>query len=287
MKTSVVVLADSVCNEGRRLTTLQVCFPRIILAEVNTHRVLSRNYRSSRAVPVAKLIEEVRANPFVPALFLRNKPGMQGGSALSGGLQDQAHKTWLSAAAQAADNAEHMAMIGVHKQFANRILEPYAYVHGVISATDWDNLFALRCHPDAQPEFQELAVMMRDAIAASTPVLRDGRLVEPASWHMPYVSDEERACYDLGTCLQLSAARCAWVSYKPFEPAPDGCIDRELATFAKLADSTPIHASPLEHQAAPSSFPAPGNFPMWAQFRHLYEAMGRKLFENLGRGMAA
>src|SRR3546814_7040852 len=73
MKTEVKVIADSVSPNFERLTTLQVCFPRFILAEVNTHRVLSRNYRSSRAVPVEKLIAEVERSPFVPLAFGRSE----------------------------------------------------------------------------------------------------------------------------------------------------------------------------------------------------------------------
>jgi hypothetical protein len=34
---------DSVSHSGFRLTTFVVTFPRIVLAEFNTHRLLSRN----------------------------------------------------------------------------------------------------------------------------------------------------------------------------------------------------------------------------------------------------
>ena len=38
-KTSATVVADSINPQGDRLTSLLVTFPRIILAEVNTHRM--------------------------------------------------------------------------------------------------------------------------------------------------------------------------------------------------------------------------------------------------------
>lgn len=264
MKTSAGIVADSISVYGHRLTTLQVCFPRFILAEVNTHRVLSRNYRSSRAVPVAKLIEEVRTSPFIPSQFTRNKKGMQGGEPLTGDARYDAEFAWKLAARDAADHAERLAAAGVHKQYANRGLEPYLYVHGLISATDWGNFFALRCHPDAQPEFQDLAGAIRRAMNASTP-----RPTPEGSWHLPYVSLFERGTYELELLRVLSAARCAWVSYAPFEQGQESDYEKAHRTFRKLR-STPMHASPMEHVAFPS-IGAPGNFTGWGQWRHILE----------------
>jgi thymidylate synthase ThyX len=266
MRTTATVIADSISASGIRLTTLQVRFPRFILAEVNTHRVFSRSYRSSRAVPVAKLIAEVRATPFMPSQFTLNKPGMQGGDALKGDKLKQAIAVWLAAAKEAADFAELLADAGVHKQYANRGLEPYLYVDGVISSTDWANFYELRCHPDAQPEFQELAQLMRDAIKSNTPTY-----VRPGEWHMPYVTPEELTELGVDTCLKLSAARCAWVSYKPFDQSKASDVQKALATFDKLITSRPMHASPCEHQASPCSFPQ-GNFLGWGQYRHDLES---------------
>lgn len=277
MRTTATVIADSIAPTGDRLTTLQVCFPRFILAEVNTHRVLSRNYRSSRAVPVAKLIEEVRTSPFIPSQFTRNKPGMQGGDALTGGALQKAELAWRYAAVDAANHAATLAEAGVHKQYANRGLEPYLYVHGVISATEWDNFFALRCHPDAQPEFQELATCIRDAMAASTPVERDYEngliafgAAENANWHLPYISDDERKSYVLDFLKRISAARCAWVSFKPYDESEGSDLAKVDRTLEKLL-STPMHASPFEHQATPGNC-LPANFRGWDQYRHMLEA---------------
>lgn len=275
MKTEVKVIADSVSPNFERLTTLQVCIPRFILAEVNTHRVLSRNYRSSRAVPVDKLIAEVRETPFIPSQFTRNQAGMQGGEALSGLELLEAENAWREAAGVAANYAEHLARLGVHKQYANRGLEPYLYVHGVISATEWDNFFALRCHPDAQPEFQEFAHLVRAALVTHEPTPRpfaDQGAVPGdyhEAWHLPYVSDLERNNYGLEYLKRMSAARCAWVSYKPFDESDAPNHVKVNRTFDKLVGE-PMHASPMEHVATPGNT-HPSNFVGWCQWRHFLE----------------
>lgn len=245
------ILADSISQLGVRLTTLLVRFPRIILAEVNTHRVLSRNFESSRAVPVAKRIEAVRDDPFLPEAFGKNQRGMQATETLTGEQDEHARTVWLGSAYAACAQAEHLASLGVHKQLANRLIEPYSWVSGVISATEWENFFALRCHPDAQPEFQRLARMMRVAMEESHPVpIRFG------DWHLPFG--------DPGDDWMVSAGRCARVSYNTHDGKRDTGADRELAR--RLIASG--HMSPFEHQARPmASDGFLANFRGWHQAR--------------------
>ena len=50
----VEIVADSINQQGDRLTSLVLTYPRIIHAEMMTHRMFSRNASSSRAVPVQK-----------------------------------------------------------------------------------------------------------------------------------------------------------------------------------------------------------------------------------------
>lgn len=269
MKTEVKVIADSVAPTGDRLTTLQVCFPRFILAEFNTHRVVSRNFRSSRAVPVEKLIAEVEQSPFVPLAFGKNRAGMQANDLLDERQAMKAEDAWRHAAQLAVQQATELKDLGVHKQLANRVLEPYLYVHGVISATEWENFFALRCHKDAQPEFQELARLVRDALTQSTPVQLDY-----GDWHLPYVKEWEFDHWGLEVIRKVSSARCAWVSYKPFESTDEDekdytNIKKAVATFEKLV-GTPMHASPMEHVATPGNT-HPSNFVGWCQWRHFLE----------------
>ena len=275
MTISARVILDSISPQGIRLTTLQVCFHRYVLAEFNTHRMFSRNFRSSRAVPAKKLIEEVRNNPAMPVAWLKNRPGMQGGEAMTLNDQQTCREFWLWAAEKSADVAEDLAEAGLHKEHANRVLEPYLYVHGVVTATEWSNFFALRRHNDAQPEMKVLADAMWEAMEASTP-----QLLQPGEWHLPYVLPEEieegRGLKDpYGNLRRVSTARCARVSYLTHEgQKPDR--DADLALAKRLIGSAPMHASPAEHQATPDKWTDKlkwwrpelhGNLTGWVQFR--------------------
>lgn len=262
---TVKVIADSISPVGKRITTMQLTYPRFIHAEFLTHRAFSRNSSSSRAIPVAKVLEQVRANPAMPLHWGKNQPGMQARQELDEVEQAHMKELWGLAAEFAAKLARRMMEAGLHKQVANRVLEPFQVMHTLVTATEWDNFFALRCHPDAQPEIQALACAMRNAIEASTP-----RSVGYNQWHLPYVRAEERL--STTDALRASAARCARVSYLKHDGQPPSLQD-DLALFERLTASDPMHASPLEHQATPSmlSFRASGNFRGWHQFRRTLE----------------
>jgi hypothetical protein len=256
------VLADSVSPAGVRLTTLEVTFPRFILAEVNTHRMLSRSSASSRAIPVEKRIKAVEEDPFVPEAFGRNRKGMQATEVLEGVEADAARAAWLHAAQMAVGGARDLARIGVHKQYANRLLEPFLWHTAIISATEWENFFALRCHPDAQPEFRRTAEAMRDARDASRPWMIH-------NWHLPYVDAEEVlalkvAGMSLPDVALVSSMRCARVSYLTHDGKRDPEADRARALELIAAG----HMSPFEHAAHALAEPTfVGNFRGWAQRR--------------------
>ena len=265
---SAKIIADSVAEHGVRLTTLQLQYPRFIHAEFMTHRVFSRNASSSRAIPVAKVIEQVRDNPAAPIHWGKNQPGMQANAQVDDVPEAQA--LWMQAARDAADTAEEMSRIGLHKQVANRILEPFQYMHVIVTATEWDNFFELRAHSDAQPEIHALAVEMYRAMNASEP-----RYLVEDDWHLPYVTTEERLRYygETDLLLKVSAARCARVSYLTHDgQTPD--IEKDIALYERLVGSRPLHASPIEHQATPMPNPEhwSGNFRGWLQHRQLVEA---------------
>lgn len=264
------VVEVSRAHHGVKLFTLQLRYPFFIHPEFLTHRAFSRNSASARAIPVAKMIEQVRNDPAMPIFWGSNKPGMQAGEGLEGVAQTWARDNWLLAARSAAASAESMADIGLHKQIANRVLQPYQWMHTVVSATEWDNFFALRDHPDAQPEIQLLARLMKQAIDAAEPVYRSASNATRAiGWHLPYISDVERLSHDHEPqyLAKLSAARCARVSYLKH----DGGVPKpgeDLGLFERLVGSAPIHASPTEHQAFPTVFDTPcRNFNGWCQFR--------------------
>lgn len=275
------IIADSVNPwTGDRLTTMQLRYPRFIHAEVMTHRVFSRNASSSRAVPVALLIEEARTNPAMPVRFGANRPGMQDKGGNHDGVLDvytfhgfksmDAEEAWRFAAVQAANLAESFAEAGYHKQVVNRILEPYTRINAVVSATEWTNFFALRRHEDADPTMRALADAMWEAMLGSTP-----RTLFMGEWHLPYVSDEERRQYDETACLMMSTARCARVSYNKHDgTSPSYEDDRKL--YDRLVTAELIHASPLEHQGYPD--PAGVQEHLWGNFHGFVQH--RKLLPN-------
>jgi hypothetical protein len=138
------IVADSLSPFGDRLTSVLVTFPRIILAELNTHRMLSKNSASSRAIPFKKMVEAVQNNPFIPIAFQKNHSGMQGTEYLTGLDYDQAKFEWLEAKDRAIEQAQQLDKIGTTKQLCNRLLEPFMWHTVIITATEWENFFNLR-----------------------------------------------------------------------------------------------------------------------------------------------
>lgn len=238
MSYSVQILADSIANNVR-LVTLAATYPRIIHSEMMTHRNFSRNAASSRAVPVEKSIERVLADPFVPEAFAKNVKGMQGGEELANDEQAAARGLWTGAMIDATVNARALAKLGVHKHWANRLLEPWSWITTVITATEWENFFALRCHPAAAPEFQKIAGMIRLAMAESQP-----EKLAVGGWHLPFVQESEMYLPD-AHLVKLSVARCARVSYLTHDGKRD--VETDLALYEKLL--TNGHLSPFEHAA--------------------------------------
>lgn len=150
----VEIVADSINQQGDRLTSLVLTYPRIIHAEMLTHRMLSRNASSSRAVPVQKMIEAVKNNTFCPFEFQKAHKGMQGSEYFTGQDKEDCIKLWLESAELALQQAEKMKEKGITKQIINRILEPYQYYTVLITGSKegWDNFFELRCPEYVNPD---------------------------------------------------------------------------------------------------------------------------------------
>lgn len=290
------VLADSRSPAGHRLTTLEATFPRFVLAEFNTHRVFSRNSASSRAIPIAKQLRRVLEDPYIPIEFGSNQPGMQAGTALTGVKRDAAEREWLHARDDAVrrvlglvsdpdaiapdddlldalgqieeairNRAQHAEWLNVHKQVANRLLEPFMWHTVIVTATEWDNFWNLRCHPDAQPEIRLIAETMRTATEESEPA-------ELASdeWHLPLVRPEDREqVASIEDLIKVSAGRCARVSYLTHAGKRD--LDADIQLHDRLLESG--HMSPLEHPARPLTAAEldenewSGNFHGWFSYR--------------------
>lgn len=260
------IVADSIGPNGVRITTYVLTYPRFIHAELMTHRVFSRNASSSRAIPVKKQIQMVIDNPVIPLAFTKNKAGMQGGEALTGEQEAAAVAAWLEGRDRAVESANKLADLEVHKQYANRILEPYAHITVVLTATEWDNWFALRCHYMAQPEICELAMQMYKLHQDNTPTQ-----LEAGQWHLPFIQDDdwELDAISVSTLLiKRSVARCARVSYLNHDGTAS-TLDQDLALHDRLLGSAPVHASPAEHQAQATNDEhlRSGNLRGWVQYR--------------------
>ena len=260
---SARVLLDSRSPAGVRLTTLEVTFPRFVLSEFNTHRIFSRNSSSSRAIPTSKLLERVENEPVLPLEWGRNQKGMSATDVLTPEEEEAAKRIWLDARDAAVAHARKLVELKVHKQELNRVLEPFLWHTVIVTATEWDNFFTLRCAPNAQPEIRAAAIRMREAIADSKP-----DPVPYGEWHLPLVQDDERAL-PIEMQKKISAARCARVSYLTHEGKRE--LEKDLELHDRLKADR--HLSPFEHVATPAhdvEFHA--NFRGWLQMRHEVEA---------------
>ena len=261
------MIADSTSPSGSRLTTLEVRLHRFVLAELNTHRVFSRNSASSRAIPVARQIERVITDPALPMEYGSKRAGMQAGPPLDGQALVDAQQVWLAARDSAVAAAQELLRLGVHKQVANRLLEPFMWHTVIVSSTDWDGFWTQRCSPLAQPEIRVAAEAMRDAVATSIPIARAS-----GDWHLPYITEEDRveAGHAHETLRRVSAARCGRVSYLTQDGRRD--LDEDLKLYDRFVNADPPHASPLEHVATPVPDQGArqlGNLRGWLQLRHL------------------
>ncbi|MFZ9611624.1 MAG: hypothetical protein ACO294_13075, partial [Methylococcales bacterium] len=137
---SAKVIADSISPEGVRMTTMEIEYPRFILAELNTHRMLSKNSASSRAIPVKTMHEFIRDNPATPVHWGKNQPGMKANEEVGSAVKAEAIEIWNRAKDDAIHWADALAhKLAVHKQIANRITEPWMTMKTVISGTEWNN----------------------------------------------------------------------------------------------------------------------------------------------------
>lgn len=295
---TTVLRSRNAAAPERVLSTLLLRYPRWIHAEVMTHRAFSRNAASSRAVPVNKMIRDVLQNPAIPIFWGKNRPGMQASEEhdadvetwdeLGNGTGDSVYKeaAWLRARDAAAGAAKAFAEAGYHKQIVNRLLEPFAHITVLVSATEWDNFLELRDHPDAEPHIQMLAREIRKCLEDESTI----QTLEPGEWHMPFVTlDDVPTVADaiadetgpnlIEALCKLSVARCASTSYKTVDGF-DMTIERAQAIFDKLVNSKPIHASPAEHVAQADwlvdvtlgAWERPhyhGNFVGFCQYRHM------------------
>jgi len=306
MPVSAIVQLDSISIQRERIISVACVYPWQIHGELMTHRRFSRNASSNRAVPIEKMIAEVRSDEHraYPSFAVHGGPGMQGGPPMTEAEREEARADWRDLALYTADWAEKQAKKGRAKQDINRALMPYTHARVLVTSTEWANFDGLRLHKAADPTMRALAIAIWEARKASTPTL-----LQPGEWHLPYVdaaAKQEISMYcfvhhglstvsfkeghGLRYAQKVSVARSARISYKSFPTPeePDGkisTVEKDIELYDKLMSGIPLHASPAEHQATPDTVLASsrlvdnstkfiwanpelhGNLQGWIQFR--------------------
>ncbi len=257
------VVQHSISPEGKEIITFNVKYALIVHAEALRHRQLSRGVKSNRAIPPHKIRAEVMNDPYVPVWFGANQRGMVANVQVK--YPKLARKAWL-AARLAAVGAHWVCdkVFGGHKEWVNRLLNPWQWVRETITATEWDNFYNLRVHPDAQKDIQDIAALMYRAQQASSPMP-----INAGEWHVPYVDraynidrvvryfDNDGQILTADEAIKCSAARCARSSYDNHDKTTP-TLETDLPLYDMLIESNPKHSSPIEHSATPMLNPTAG-----------------------------
>lgn len=285
-KIEAKIIADSIGPNKQRITSMILTYPRFIHSEVMTHRMFSRNSASSRAIPFEKMVKMVEEDPFIPIAWQKDHKGMQGTEYLTDIMDiERAEHRWRMSIANNIDQAKVLNDgIGVTKQLCNRLLEPFMWHTVLVTATEWDNFFKLRC-PNYHlyggnfkskkeflnssnrfaKEFEDVefnAEFFRNNntsqaeihIQALAEAMWDAyhestpKNLEEGEWHIPFNLDGDEtsrhALTETGR-IKIATARCARLSYMTFEGKID--YEKDIALHDQLL--TNGHMSPFEHCA--------------------------------------
>lgn len=255
---TVKTVCDSMIKD-KRVTTFLIRMPKFINAEMNTHRVFSRNVASSRANRFSQTVAECG---YYPKLMIANHKGMQGKEILPDWKAAIGQTIWQVAKYSAIGFGYLLDKLDVSKQYTNRLIEPFSYINYLVTSTDWDNFLELRDNDNAQFEIQIVARQIKEQLYYSVPkVLHEGE------WHLPFINDHDYENHTIKQLLAVSAAKCARTSYNQIS-MHDYNIEYNLALKLKANR----HMSPFEHQVRYDSFsPLSGNFSIGTQYRKLIE----------------
>jgi hypothetical protein len=210
----------------------------------------------------------------LPVWWGKNQKGMSAAEQISPEDIETTETEWLELAEITRSYVERWNARGLHKQIANRPLEWFSWHTAIITGTYWDGLLRQRAPESgpmdpnfpAQPEFQEVVVMLRDLLAESNP-----RVLAPGEWHRPLVSwDDEIEVEDALDLNKVSVARCARVSYLTHDGRRD--LSEDLGLYDRLVSQG--HWSPFEHVAQAKlgdDLSWSGNLQGWLQFRELVD----------------
>lgn len=288
----VSVIQQSVSPLNSIITTFKLRYHRYIHSELRTHRLFSMNSASSRAIPIERNIEYVLNNPATPTQWGKNQRGMTASAYLDKGEEEIAKGIWHSSLKDTVESVKCLSQLNVHKQIANRLLEPYMYMNTILTAVDLDNFFYLRRNAsdyhEAQPEIALLAEKMYEEYKSATP-----QRIEKGQWHIPFI-ELRKGKYYLGEervtlveALKISSSMCAQVSYRK----EDASLEKATRIWEKLVEGNRLHGSALEHCASPiilneednwkdikgishvdsSGDYWSGNFRGWLQYRKLFD----------------
>lgn len=265
----------SINANGDTISTWILTYPRYIHADFMTHRVFSRNGASSRAIPISQMLKAVIKNPACPIYWGSNGKGMQDHGELGKVKSWLCKRVWMTARWFAVFFVWMLSVIGLHKQWANRILEPWLHMTVVMTTTELGNFINLRGpNGGAHPELHEIVAKMKHALSTSTP-----RMLYDGEWHIPLLTDEERKILVnsknnrnsyvvvVNQYLMVATARAARISYIKHDMIKNRSDD--VALHNKLLNSK--HWSPFEHCAqAQSEHGWVGNFHGWVQYRKFF-----------------
>lgn len=262
------LIKSSVSEHGNRIDTFVVTCPVYVWYELLTHRLFSRNCSSTRAVPTTKLRKQVLDSPAIPSILTQYQKGMAANEVLSSDAYQLALKEYedvLAASIQAHSNLESL---GVSKQDSNILLLPFIHFQGVVTSTEWNNFFNLRCNKNSRPDMRLLAESMYRNYNEASP-----ELVKKGEYHLPFLTEDELTL-PLEDKLSISSARCARVSYYlniGEENQVKSNLEKDLERTKSLIENG--HWSPLEHPATPLPVSSKGknymvgNFVGWMPYR--------------------
>lgn len=261
---SAKIVLDSISAvTGDRLTTMEITYPRFILAEFNTHRMFSRNSASSRAIPFTKMQENLTA---IPVRFGQANKGMQDTGVHFTGIVRHPitcypltpQEAWQAAGKSAQQWSQAFHEAGFHKQIFNRLPESHQMMKTVVSATERANFLWLRDDSAADPSIAELARCMKEALEQSVP-----QVLQAGQWHLPYVETQtatngekiyiiefpedagDPICVSLEDAIKVSCARACAVSFRN----TDYGLEKSVEVYERLISDSKIHGSALEHAA--------------------------------------
>lgn len=261
---SAKLLCNYLAPSGKRITTYELVMPRFMLVDFNTHRALSRNTASSRAIPILKIHQKMEKEPFFPLFWGKNQKGMQAYEELPKELHPRLNRIWNRGRRYILEMTKELNELEVHKQIGNRPSEWSIYQTTICTMTEDENFLNLRRYTDTQPEFRHLANLMYECREDQKP-----EKVPVGFWSRPLLFDLDHLIQEGYSELELtkiSAGRCARVSYLTHAGIRDPKADIELHDDMLIKG----HYSPHEHPArAMEKAERSGNFVGWEQYRKM------------------